>query len=73
MQEKLITETIQRRCCDFNKGDLIRIGLGIPEIIGRRYYFCKRCGRNFEDQGGSEPESPGIQPLPWPWENTTPA
>lgn len=59
-----IKETIERECCDANR-DLKRL-LGSP--TGRPYYFCVHCGGHFEDQGGSEPESPGIQPLPWPWE-----
>jgi hypothetical protein len=62
-----ITETITRECCDVRL-DLICL----PSPIGRPYYFCKHCGRHFEDQGGSEPEAKGIVALPWPWEAPTP-
>lgn len=59
-----IKQTIERECCNV-RDDLVRL-VGSP--CGRRYYFCKHCGRHFEDHGGSEPEAKGIQPLPWPWE-----
>lgn len=59
-----ITETVSRECCDARK-DFVSLGCPLP---GRRYFFCRHCGRHFCDFGGSEPESPGIQPLPWPWE-----
>ena len=59
-----ITETITRECCDLRRD---------PECmpnrpIGKRYFFCKHCGRHYEDRGGSEPEANGIVALPWPWE-----
>ena len=60
-----ITETITRECCNI-RTDLIRL----PSPIGIRFYFCKHCGRHFEDHGGSEPEAKGIVALPWPWEHS---
>lgn len=59
-----IREVIERDCCDY-KTDLVYL----PNSL---YYFCKHCGRHFVHNGGSEPESPGIQPLPWPWEDVKP-
>ena len=61
---KIITDTIRRPCCHPEK-DLVRIGLCDPAIVGRKFYYCVHCGRHWEDQGGSEPDSPGLQPLPW--------
>lgn len=58
--------TEERECCDVNR-DLIRM-IGSPP--GQRFYFCKYCGRHHQDEGGSEPEALGIQPLPWPWEQS---
>jgi hypothetical protein len=40
----------------------------MPEDKFGIHFFCKHCGRHWGDKGGSEPESPGLQPLPWPWE-----
>lgn len=64
----LIEETVFRECCDANR-DLVPIP-GAPKACGAKtkWYFCRHCGKHFEDLGGSEPESPGLQPCPWPWE-----
>ena len=59
-----IKETIERECCDPKK-DLHSLS-EFPQ--GRPYYFCKHCGRHWEDTGGTEPESIGLRSLPFPWE-----
>ncbi len=62
----IIVEKIERECCDARK-DLTPIRTS-NKTACLYYYFCKHCGRHWRDEGGSEPDSPGLQPLPWPWE-----
>lgn len=63
--ELKITETTVRECCQPKDLKPV-VGPGKP--IGRHWFFCQACGRQFEDLGSSEPESPGVQSLPWPWQ-----
>lgn len=61
----IIKETVTRQCCE--QRDLVCMTDADP---GRQFWwFCKHCGRHWQDHGGSEPEAKGFQPLPWPWEN----
>jgi hypothetical protein len=65
-----ITETVSRECCNGTLDLKPIVGPGKP--CGRKWYFCQHCGRWWEDQGGSEPESPGLQAVPWPWQIPAP-